>query len=440
MSLSVFWFRRDLRLHDNHGLSQALKSKKPVLCIFIFDQNILSKLKNKKDARVEFIYKKLTEIKLDLEKKGSSLLVFHSTPRQAFLELTSQFPIDAVYTNNDYEPYAKIRDKEISDFLKSKSISFFSFKDQVIFEKNEIVKDNQEPYTVYTPYMKKWLKTIQPNHLKTHSGEGFFYSTAPFKMLSMEQLGFEPSSILFPPSSINEKILQNYAQQRDYPYKQATSLMGIHLRFGTISIREMVQIAQKQSATWLSELIWREFFMQILWHFPDVYKNSFRKEYDYIQWLNSPQDFQAWCDGLTGYPLVDAGMRELNQTGHMHNRVRMVTASFLTKHLLVDWRKGERYFAEKLLDYDLSANNGNWQWAAGCGCDAAPYFRVFNPTLQQEKFDPHFDYIKKWVPEYGTDKYVKPIIDHDFARKRALLTYKKGLGKISPVSLDTGED
>lgn len=430
MSVSVFWFRRDLRLFDNHGLSEALASGKPVLALFIFDETILSNLTDKKDKRVCFIYETLSQMNDDLVQLGSSLKVYHSTPLEAFKDLTRSYEIEGVYTNNDYEPYARKRDQEIAKFLEEKEIPFKSYKDQCIFEKDEVVKDDQKPYTVYTPYMKKWIKTLRPNDLKTFPTQGPFFQTKPFKFPSLKSLGFETTQRKFPSSEVDLKILKNYDKNRDFPALGGTSQIGIHLRFGTVSIRYMVKLAKSHNAIWLKELIWREFFMQILWHFPKVEKKSFREEYDEIKWLGSASDFKAWKEGKTGYPMVDAGMRELNQTGYMHNRVRMVTASFLTKHLLIDWRKGERYFAEKLLDYDLAANNGNWQWAAGCGCDAAPYFRIFNPEMQQKKFDPDFEYIKKWVPEYGTAKYAEPIIDHNHARKRALLTYKEGLGKI----------
>ena len=430
--ISVFWFRRDLRLTDNAGLYHALCSGKPVLPVFIFDTDILDDLSNKEDKRVSFIRDTLISIQKKLKEVSSTLHVLHGTPLDCFRELTDSYTIQAVYTNHDYEPYATGRDEKIAAFLKSKNIAFHSYKDQVIFEKAEIVKDNREPYTVYTPYSKKWKATLQNTHLQSYPTEKYFtnfLSQSPRRIPSLEALGFEniPNRIVVP--RLNKQMFQDYKAERDYPALDSTTHLSVHLRFGTISIRTLAREAREESEDFINELIWREFFQMILWHFPQVVNSSFKKEYDDIIWRNNEEELKLWCAGQTGFPLVDAGMRELNKTGYMHNRVRMVVASFLTKDLLIDWRWGEAYFAEKLLDYDLAANNGNWQWAAGCGCDAAPYFRVFNPRLQLEKFDSKLKYVKKWVPEYDTLQYAQPIVDHAAAKERCMNAYKTALRK-----------
>nr|WP_295900499.1 deoxyribodipyrimidine photo-lyase [uncultured Bdellovibrio sp.] len=432
--VTIFWFRRDLRLHDNAGLFYALKEKADVLPLFIFDKDILDKLSNPADARVSFIYQTVFQLKESLQKKGSDLLVRYGKPQEVFQSLSRELEIDSIYTNQDYEPAARKRDEHIEKWSQKSGIEFKTFKDQTLFEKNEILTDSRKPYTVFTPYKNKVLATLNDFYLKSYPNEiyekAFAKRPKPEKMLSLKEIGFKETEIEFPPLTLLAKTLKNYAQTRDYPAIQnGTTHLGIHLRFGTVSIRELAREAKKFSPVWLSELIWRDFFMQILWHFPEVEKRSFRPEYDNISWRKSPQDFAKWCKGVTGYPLVDAGMRELNATGYMHNRVRMVTASFLCKHLLIHWREGERYFAEKLLDYDLAANNGNWQWAAGSGCDAAPYFRIFNPQAQAEKFDPDGEYIKKWVPELHTSRYPKPMIEHAEARGRCLQAFTKALKK-----------
>jgi len=425
----LFWFRRDLRLNDNHGLYKALLSGLPVLPIFIFDTNILDPIKNKKDKRVNFIYQKIQQLQTDLIELNSSLFVLHGQPETCFELLTRDYNIAAVYTNQDYEPYAIQRDHEIGSFLARKKIPFHTFKDQVIFEKDEITKKDGKPYTVYTPYSKAWKeKYTSDSHFHFPSEEHVddFYKTAPFPIPTLPQIGFEEITFEIPSNQPNAAILRHYEETRNLPFVEGTSRMSVHLRFGTVSIRELAAKASEWNATWLNELIWREFFMMILYHFPRVVTESFKSPYDRIPWRNNEKEFQLWCNGATGYPLVDAGMRELNETGFMHNRVRMIVASFLTKHLLIDWRWGEAYFADKLLDYELSSNNGNWQWCAGCGCDAAPYFRIFNPTAQQEKFDPDFIYIRKWIPGFQPG-YLSPIVDHEKARKRALEVYKKAL-------------
>ena len=428
--IAVFWFRRDLRLEDNHGLFRALSSGLPVLPVFVFDTKILDKLASRNDARVSFIYSQVQKLKNELEKLGSSLFVFHGEPVEMFEKLVADYQVETVLTNHDYEPYANERDERVAKFLQSKGVKFETFKDQGIFEKSEVIKDDGTPYTVFTPYSRKWKQKLSAQDLESFPSENYddrFFKTETFRLPELQEMGFEKSSVDIPAYNLSEQIIMNYAATRDFPAIEGTSKLGIYLRFGLISIRKVVKLAMNWSEVFLNELIWREFFMQILWHFPRVETTAFKPQYDLIRWRNHEKDFEKWRNGQTGYPLVDAGMRELNASGFMHNRVRMVTASFLTKHLLIDWRWGEAYFAEKLLDFDLSANNGNWQWAAGCGCDAAPYFRVFNPESQQKKFDPELKYILKWVPEFGTTAYSRPMVEHTFARERVLKAYKEVL-------------
>ncbi|AUC14200.1 deoxyribodipyrimidine photolyase [Tenacibaculum sp. SZ-18] len=428
--ISIFWFRRDLRLNDNHGLFEALNNNKTVLPIFIFDKNILDKLP-KNDARVNFIHTQLLKINLQLKEVNSSLHVFYGNPIDIYQELLKKYDIISVYTNRDYEPYASERDQAILELLDKNNISFKSFKDQVIFEEKEITKDDGNPYKVYTPYSKKWLSTFTPEHSKPYTSEKLldnFVKIDNQEIMSLDEMGFENSTIQIPDYKISTTLINEYEAKRNFPAINATSKLGIHLRFGTISVREAVNKSLKSdNITFLKELIWREFFMQILWHFPHTITKAFKPKYDNIEWRNNKEDFKNWCEGKTGYPLVDAGMRELNKTGFMHNRVRMLVGSFLCKHLLIDWRLGEAYFAEKLLDFELSSNIGNWQWVAGCGVDASPYFRIFNPTTQIQKFDKQLEYIKKWVPEFQELTYPAQIVDHKFARERCLETYKKAL-------------
>ncbi|MVO08115.1 deoxyribodipyrimidine photo-lyase [Flavobacterium sp. TP390] len=427
--MNIFWFRRDLRLNDNIGLFHALHEKEEVLPLFIFDSTILNELP-KEDARVQFIHEQLENIQKQLEKKGKSLAVFLGEPKKIFEKLIEENKIKTVYTNHDYEPYARKRDKEIYQLFKEHDIAFKTAKDQVIFEKEEVVKDDGTPYVVYTPYSKKWKEKLQNTKLTQYKSEDKLDQIVKhnYPFLSLEDIGFKPTKIKLPEYNVSEKLMRNYEETRNFPAIDGTSLLGIHLRFGTVSIREMVQKAQSvKNETFLKELIWREFFMQILWHFPKTTTESFKPKYDAIEWRNDEKQFQKWCEGKTGYPFVDAGMRELNATGHMHNRVRMIVASFLCKHLLIDWRWGETYFAQKLLDYEQASNVGNWQWAAGSGVDAAPYFRIFNPTEQIKKFDKDLKYIKKWIPELDTSKYPEPIVDHKEARERCLKVYKKAL-------------
>ncbi len=428
--LSIFWFRRDLRLEDNAGLFHALRSGHPVLPLFIFDTEILDKLPDKSDKRVEFIYVGLREIQAHLKEIGSGLLVHHGNPVEIWKQLIGEYDVAAVFANGDYEPEAIRRDQQISDFLEDHGIPFHLFKDQVIFEKKEIMKSDGNPYVVYTPYKNRWLDSLNDGHLNSFPSEHYFqnyYPRSPLPFPQLEEIGFSKTGFHFPPKQINKDLIKNYDQTRDFPALEGTTRLGIHLRFGTISIRRLIRIALELNPTFLSELIWREFFMMILHNFQYVVDRPFREAYRNIQWINDEQQFQRWRQGATGYPMVDAGMRQLNATGFMHNRVRMLTASFLTKNLLIDWRWGEQYFAEKLLDFDLSSNNGNWQWAAGCGCDAAPYFRVFNPETQMKRFDPDLKYVKEWVPEYASPVYPKPIVDYKYSRERALAVYKVAL-------------
>jgi deoxyribodipyrimidine photo-lyase len=454
--IAIFWFRRDLRLSDNAGLYHALKSGAPVLPLFIFDRNILDDLTDKKDARVEFIHQSLSELKSKLEELGSTLLVRYGKPEEIWPELMREFPIAQVFTNRDYEPYAIAREQSVAAILAEKDIPMRTFKNQVIFEKGEVLKADGTPYTVFTPYSKRWLEKLSSRwrqvvndagesakvsfYLTPYPTEKYFTNLLKIKLLDeqhrdrvgampkLSDIGFAPAGIEFPSTVVSRSVIKNYDKTRDIPGIEGTSRLGIHFRFGTISIREKARHAQTLNATYLNELIWRDFYSQILAYFPHVVTQPFRLKYEQVEWREAPDDFAKWCAGKTGYPIVDAGMRQLNATGYMHNRVRMIVASFLSKHLLIDWRLGEAYFAQKLLDFDLASNSGGWQWAAGCGTDAAPYFRIFNPSEQTKKFDPDFKYIRKWVPEYGTPKYPLPMVDHAFARQRCLETYKRALG------------
>ncbi|PIK16611.1 deoxyribodipyrimidine photo-lyase [Halobacteriovorax sp. JY17] len=427
--VNIFWFRRDLRIKDNKAFYHALSSGLKVIPIFIFDKNILDSL-DKNDARVSFIYDSLIKINEDLSSSNKSIKTYFDTPKKAWSQILKEFNIEEVFVNEDYEPYALRRDQEISKLLQKKSIKMNSYKDQCIFAKNDILKKDGTPYTIYTPYKNKWLENLSPKDLASFRSEKLIDNISDNfnKYLhDLEELGFKRGEVKIPTRILRKKKIECYDKTRDIPSLEGTSLIGIHLRFGTISTRQAVAIAHQTNATWLSELIWREFFMQILYHFPHVAESSFKEKYNAIKWRNNKEEFKLWCEGRTGFPLVDAGMRELNNTGHMHNRVRMVVASFLVKDLLIDWRWGEKYFASKLLDFDLASNNGNWQWAAGTGCDAAPYFRIFNPMTQLKKFDPDLVYVKKWVPEYGTENYTKEMIDHKEAYHRAIFTYNKAV-------------
>jgi len=423
MKLTLFWFRRDLRLEDNTALNAAMNSSSNVLPLFIFDENILDELPDN-DPRVNFIYDTLSSLNQRLTEIQSSILILKGKPEEVWKELIQTYDISSVYVNRDYEHYAIERDEKLAQLLLKNGIELLDFKDQVIHEKSEVTKADGTPYTVFTPYKNKWLEHYTPTAVLPEVDFGKFHKVQ-FAFPKLEDLEFRSSTILVKPFSL-EKVCQ-YAETRNFPYLDTTSYLSPHLRFGTVSIRQIIVLLKNEDDVFLSELIWREFFMQILFHFPKVVTQNFRAKYDGIQWLNKEVDFQKWCNGQTGYPLVDAGMRELNETGYMHNRVRMVAAGFLCKHLLIDWRWGEAYFAKKLLDYELSSNNGNWQWAAGTGCDAAPYFRIFNPIEQLKKFDPSQLYVKKWLPEFGKSNYPYPMVEHKFARTRALEKYKAGI-------------
>lgn len=427
----IFWFRRDLRLYDNAGLYQALRSGFPVVPLFIFDTNILKGLEDKADKRVDFIHRQLEQMQTQLVATGSTLHILNSTPDEVFSQLVSRYNVQAVYTNHDYEPYAKERDNRIASYLQGLGIGFHSYKDQVIFEKDEVLKDNGEPYTVYTPYSKRWKAKLNDFYLKPYPVEKYFsnfYKQQVLPLPSLADMGFTKTDVDIPTPELDEVVAKDYHNTRDIPSIRGTTRLSVHLRFGTVSIRQLAADAKALNEKLLNELIWRDFYQSILWHFPQVVNHAFKPEYDKIAWRNNEEEFRLWCEGRTGYPIVDAGMRELNTTGYMHNRVRMIVASFLVKHLLIDWRWGEAYFAEKLLDFDLASNNGGWQWAVGSGCDAAPYFRIFNPYLQTQKFDPELKYIRKWVPEFEDfTKYPQPVVEHDFARKRCLEVYSAAL-------------
>lgn len=423
----ICWLRRDLRLEDNTALAKALKSGLPVLPLFIFDTNILDKLEDKSDKRVDLIRQILVLISAELQEKSSSLLVKYGKPVEVFENLVKEYNIQGIYTNRDYEPYAISRDFSVKYWAESNQIEFNEFKDQVVFEPGEIIKEDGKPYTVFTPFSKVWKRNLQEDNLIEQDYPDFyrFFKTKPFKIPELSDLGFLPSNYIYQNPKTDFQIIQNYHNTRDFPGIIGTTHTSLHLRFGTVSPRKLVKIALQKNEIWLNELIWREFFMHVMWFFPKVESKPFNPKFEHIEWNNNDELFQKWCEGKTGYPIVDAGMRELNATGWMHNRVRMITANFLTKILMIDWKWGEAWFAKKLLDFDLAINNGNWQWSAGCGCDAAPYFRIFNPNEQIRKFDPECIYIRKWVPEYETLEYPKPIVDYQIERNKSLEKFKK---------------
>lgn len=452
---TIFWHRRDLRIHDNAGLYRALKNQGNVLPIFIFDRNILDKLEDRADARVEFIHGAVTDLAKAYSEHGSGLRVFYGEPAQIWPQIIQAYPeLTSVYTNEDYEPYAKNRDSAVAELLSKHNITFQAFKDHVIFAGNEVTKQDGDPYTVFTPYMRRWRATLEERtsaftdedgnattisyYLKPYQTEKYLDQLAKtedktsqqdFLIPSLADMNFVPTDIEIPATSVSRKLIRNYSATRDIPSIQGTSRLGLHFRHGTVSIREKALRAMKLNDTYVNELVWRDFYSQILQHFPRVATNCFREKYENIPWENNEDHWAAWCEGRTGVPIVDAGMRELNTTGFMHNRVRMIVASYLTKHLLIDWRWGEAYFAKKLLDFDLASNNGGWQWAASCGTDAQPYFRIFNAESQQKKFDPEFIYVRKWVPEFESASYPDPIVDHKEGRERALRVYKAALAE-----------
>lgn len=430
--ITIHWFRRDLRLEDNAGLYHALKNHKNVLPLFIFDAEILEHLADKSDQRITFIYDCIQSLNRNLTGMGSGIIVRYGKPLEVWKELINEFEIESVYTNHDYEPYAIDRDNKIENLLTENQIPLFSYKDQVIFEKEEVLKDDGTPYTIFTPFSKKWKLKINDFFLQSYPTENYFPNFLKInekEFISIEEIGFKKSERKTPSPKIDLELLKHYHETRDFPCINGTSKLSVHLRFGTISIRKLMRIAKELNEKYFNELIWREFYQMILFHFPFVVTQAFKKEYDNIQWRNNENEFAAWCEGRTGFPIVDAGMRELNETGFMHNRVRMITASFLTKDLLIDWRWGEAYFAEKLLDYELASNNGGWQWAAGSGVDAAPYFRIFNPHEQTKKFDPEWKYIRTWVKDIDELSYPQQIVDHAFARQRTLKAYQIALRK-----------
>ncbi|MBL6866028.1 MAG: deoxyribodipyrimidine photo-lyase [Flavobacteriales bacterium] len=439
----IHWMRRDMRLHDNRTLLAALDSGLPVLVAFLFDQEILDRLDNAQDRRVTFIHREALKLKAELQEAGGDLLMDHGNPTTVWANWIKQLSenglnVREVHVGRDYEPYAQERDRKLSNWFDQQGIAFKGTKDSVVFEKNEVTKDDGKPYTVFTPYSKKWRKALQPSdYAPANSAERLSQQSlvgmdelVHQQVPTLEEMGFEnvwKEGALVPPTIVEDQLLKSYGDQRDFPSVAGTSRLSVHLRFGTVSIREALRQGLATSEKWTTELIWRDFYQTIVYQFPHSATDSFRPAYDAIPWLNDEEQFEAWCQGKTGYPLVDAGMRELAQTGFMHNRVRMVVASFLCKHLLIDWRWGERFFARHLLDFDLASNAGGWQWAAGSGCDAAPYFRVFNPTSQLQKFDKDLIYVRKWVPEYGTSLYPEPIVDHAMARVRAIETYRSVL-------------
>ncbi len=429
--LNFFWHRRDLRTEDNRGLAEALNRPGQTQPVFIFDKAILDLLEDKSDARVTFIHREIERLKKEYEELGATLLVAYGNPVEVWSKWLKKYSIASISTNEDYEPYARERDKQIRALALAAGTQFSSFKDHVVFEKSEVTKEDGSPYVVYTPYSKIWKKRLTQDDISAAPSKERLSSllkAAPAELPTLAEMGFQKSALSFPSVSLNEAIVLSYDQTRDIPSLRGTTRMSLHLRFGTVSIRFLTRRAMALNEKYLNELIWRDFYQSILYHFPFVDGRSFRPEYEAIEWENDEEQFRAWCDGRTGYPIVDAGMRELNATGFMHNRVRMIVASFLTKHLLIDWRWGEAYFAQKLLDFELASNNGGWQWAAGCGVDAAPYFRVFNPELQMKKFDPDMIYVRKWVPEYQELHY-RPIVDHKMARLRAIDRYKTGIEK-----------
>ena len=462
-SKSLCWFRRDLRIVDHAALYHALKDSGKVYCVFVFDTDILSHLTDKADRRVDFIWQSVRELQQSLEKLGGGLIIRHGSALVEVPALVVELGVDALYVNQDYEPDAMGRDDMVKRMLQQQDVVCHSYKDHVIFEKNEVLTQSGGAYNVFTPYKKAWLKKLETFFVKAYPVEKHAAALAAQSspLPSLKELGFHRTELklaagmsgaqlLF--ESFSQRIV-HYHEWRDFPSAQGPSYLSVHLRFGTISIRELVRFALSQpgpgAQTWLSELIWRDFYQMLLYHYPNVVGHAFKEKYDKIKWPGSESHFLAWCSGQTGYPLVDAAMRQLNQTGYMHNRLRMVSASFLVKDLQIDWKKGEEYFAQKLLDYDLAANNGGWQWAASTGCDAQPWFRIFNPVTQSEKFDARGDFIRHYIPELsGCDEkvihapwkmsfaqqqasgvvigisYPAPLVDHAEAREITLALFK----------------
>ena len=426
----IFWFRRDLRLNDNHGLYKALNYSNNVLPIFIYDTNITNKLEEN-DHRLKFISDAIAGINSYLKSTNNKIFTFEGKPSEVLSQLIRKYKIKGIFFNKDYEPYARDRDQDIIKMCDEEGVSCYSFKDHVIFEEDEIVKNDGSPYVVYTPYSKKWLEKFKESKLESYDSENHLYNLVKANGIEYPEFNKTFNNEVINPKNyvLNNDIIDKYEDTRNFPALDTTSRVGVHLRFGTLSLRKIVNKSSNSfNNTYLKELIWREFFIQILWHYPHTINTSFKEKYERIKWRTNMNDFKLWCDGKTGYPIVDAGMNELNKTGFMHNRLRMIVGSFLCKHLLIDWRLGEKYFADKLFDYEQASNVGNWQWVAGCGVDAAPYFRIFNPESQQTKFDKQKEYIKKWIPEFDENNYTEKIVDHKFARERCLKTYKEALG------------
>ncbi len=469
---ALFWFRRDLRVTDNAGLYRALKAARRVFCVFVFDREILDALPSRRDRRVEFIHQSIAELKDSLRKLGGDLIVHHARADEAIPLLARELKVDAVFTNEDYEPMAIARDARVRESLREHDTGFHTFKDTVIFEKDEILTQAGGTYSVFTPYKNAWLKNLDDYQLKPYPVATYAKHLAAPKMKlempSLAQLGFETTNLNSLGIAGGEAAaatlrddfvgrIDDYREARDFPAVRGVSYLSVHNRFGTISIRELAAIAhaetlRKKNAgaeTWLSELIWRDFYFQIIYHHPHAARSAFRPEYDAIRWPNDAALFAAWREARTGYPIIDAAMRQINESGYMHNRLRMIVASFLTKDLLIDWRYGEKYFADHLNDFDLSANNGGWQWAASTGCDAQPYFRIFNPVTQSERFDPKGKFIRRYLPELKDvpDKFIHapwtlppleqqarglligrdypaPVVDHALQRDKALTLYK----------------
>ncbi len=428
--IAVFWFRRDLRIDDNLGLYQALKSGFKVLPVYIFDPEIWSRYTDVDNRQLHFIRNAVYQLKQELIDLNSDLLVFEDLPPVVFQNLINEYNVKMVFANEEFDPFSIQRDRKISEFLNSNGITLNLFTDHLIHKPGVILKPDRSPYTIFTPFSKQWKLALKDQNLVPFPVTSLISNLyTPKKVSNFKKLKTQ-QTILSPINrEIPTEIIQTYDATRDFPaIHNGTSQLGVHLRFGTISIRKLVSIALQLNIQFLNELIWREFFMHILFHFPYVIDGAFKSKYNNIHWQNNELEFENWCLGNTGVPIVDAGMRQLIQTGFMHNRVRMIVASYLVKHLLIDWRWGEAYFAQKLIDYELSANNGNWQWVAGTGCDAAPYFRIFNPFRQQERFDPTFEFVKLWVPEYQTEEYKKRFVtDLKKAAERCINVYKTSI-------------